>query len=189
MATVVITAPPAGEPVSLAAAKAFCRVDQSLEDDLISGLVTAARLRVEQAMGLCLLTTGVSEWRDVWRPASGRGSLRLARGPLQSVTTVAIADSQRVFHTLDPAYYAPLPGSWPSEVGATPLAIVQPTARSAGLRIDYVAGFGDTADTVPQTLKLAILALVAHAYSHRDEAEPPLSAAEPWLSAFRRVQL
>ena len=91
--------------------------------------------------------------------------------------------------TLDPGYYAPMAGSWPPEIGATALAIIQPTARSAGLRIDYTAGFGATADTVPDPLKQAILALVAWSYDHRDAPDPPLSAAGPWLDAWRRVRL
>ena len=192
MSTVIITQAPAGEPVSLAQAKAVCRVDQGFEDDLISGLITAARLRVEQALGLCLLNTGISEWRDAWGPAGGggpRGGLSLARGPLVSVTGVSIADSQRLFRPLDPGAYAPLPGSWPGEVGAGALAVIQPTAASAGLRIDYVAGFGATADLVPQSLKQAVLALVAWSHAHPGEAETPITPAEPWLSAWRRFRI
>ncbi len=189
MATVVITAPPVTEPVLLADAKAACRVDQSLEDGWITGLITAARLRIETELGVCLLATGLSEWRDAWAPADNRGRLILARGPLIGVTAVAVADSGRNFRTLDPAYYAPLTGSWPPELGATALAILQPTARSAGLRIDYVAGFGATADTVPQPLKQAILALVAWNYDRRDAPDPPLSVAGPWLDAWRRTRL
>ena len=189
MATVVITAPPVTEPVLLADAKTACRVDQSLEDGWISGLITGARLRIETELGMCLLTTGVSEWRDAWAPTDDRGGLTLARGPLIGVTAVAVADSWRNFRTLDPGYYAPLPGSWPPELGATALAIIQPTARSAGLRIDYTAGFGATADTVPQPLTQAILALVAWSYDHRDAPDPPLSVAGPWLDAWRRARL
>ena len=189
MAVVVITAPPTGEPVALADAKAVCRVDQDLEDGLITALITAARVRIETELGLCLLATGVSEWRDAWGPTGLRGGLTLARGPLIGVSAVAIADSWRNFRTLDPGYYAPLPGSWPPEVGATALAIIQPTARSAGLRIDYTAGFGTTAAAVPAPLQQAILALVAWSYDHRDAPDPPLSAAGPWLDAWRRARL
>jgi uncharacterized phiE125 gp8 family phage protein len=189
MATVVTTTPPAGEPVALAEARAVCRVDQSLEDGLISTLITAARQRIETELGLCLLATGITEWRDAWAPTGPRGGLTLARGPLIGVTTVAIADSGRNFRTLDPAYYAPMAGSWPPQIAATALAILQPTARSAGLRIDYVAGFGTTAAAVPAPLKQAILALVAWSYDHREAPDPPLSAAGPWLDAWRRARL
>ena len=189
MAIVVITAPPAVEPVALTDARAICRVDQSLEDGWITGLIAAARQRIERELGLCLIATGVSEWRDAWGPTGDRGGLVLARGPLIGVTAVAVADSARNFRTLDPGYYAPMAGSWPPEIGATALSIIQPTARSAGLRIDYTAGFGATADTVPDPLKQAILALVAWSYDHRDSLDPPLSAAGPWLDAWRRVRL
>ena len=189
MSTVIISQPPVGEPVTLAQAKAVCRVDQAYEDDLITGLITAARQRVEQMLGLCLLNTGISEWRDDWGPRTRRGGVVLARGPLVSVSAVSLADSQRVFRPLDTGFYAPLAGSWPAELAATSLAVMQPTAASAGLRIDYVAGFGATADLVPQSLKQAVLALVAWSYAHRDEGEPPASAAEPWLTAWRRMRI
>ena len=194
MRTVIITQSPVGEPVSLAQARALCRLDQDTEDDLVRDLITAARLRIEQTLGLCLLTTGIREWRDAWGPASGAAveggrGLVLARGPLVSVTDIQVGDSQRRYLRLDPDHYAPLPGSWPAEVGTTSRAILQPTAPSAGLQIDYLAGFGDRPEQVPPSLRQGVLALVAWSHTHRDEAEAPISVAEPWLSAWRRVRM
>ncbi len=47
---------PASEPISLAEAKTFLRVDHDDEDDFLSSLITTSRLQVEAAMGLSLVT-------------------------------------------------------------------------------------------------------------------------------------
>jgi uncharacterized phiE125 gp8 family phage protein len=177
---------PTGEPVTVDAAKLRLRVDHALEDGLISDLISAARQRIEAELGLVMLTTRFRETRDLWGPLDRRGGLVLSRGPLISVEQVCVADSARSFTTLDPGFYAPFASSWPPTIGATSLAVIQPTARSGGLRIDYTAGFGAAADAVPAPLKEAVLALVAHAYEHRGEGAAPLGLADPWLAAFRR---
>ena len=49
--TPIALTPPAQEPVSLAEARAFLRLDQTEEDDLLATLITAARLMVEATSG------------------------------------------------------------------------------------------------------------------------------------------
>jgi uncharacterized phiE125 gp8 family phage protein len=58
--TSYLIAGPGEEPVSLAEAKAFCRIDGTDEDALVSALITAARLHVESITGRALLT---QTWR------------------------------------------------------------------------------------------------------------------------------
>ncbi|WP_162783826.1 baseplate multidomain protein megatron [Devosia naphthalenivorans] len=75
--TSYLLAGPAGEPVSLAEAKAFLRVDDGAEDGLIGTLIGAARLHVEGVTGRALLAqsgpgtsvgenTHVSAWASDW---------------------------------------------------------------------------------------------------------------------------
>lgn len=47
--------PPAEEPLSLAEARAFLRLDETAEDNLLATLITAARLMVEAASGRLLV--------------------------------------------------------------------------------------------------------------------------------------
>jgi uncharacterized phiE125 gp8 family phage protein len=188
MAVVLITSPPAVEPVTLAEILSACRQTAGVDDTRLLALALAARRRIEDALGLCLIATGVTERRDAFAPVDARGGLTLARGPLLSVDAVATANSLMAFQTVDPSYYAPLIGSWPAQIGPSGLSFIQPTARGNGLRIDYHAGFGATPDLVPASLKEAVLALTASAYD-RETEEPPLSVAEPWLSAWRKARL
>ena len=47
MAGIIVQTQPSAEPISLAQAKKFLRVFNTDDDDLISGLITAAREEVE----------------------------------------------------------------------------------------------------------------------------------------------
>ena len=66
--------PAAEEPVTLAEAKAFLRLDGSDEDALLGDLIATARDYLEMVSGLSLVTQGWRLYRDDW-PASGMVSL------------------------------------------------------------------------------------------------------------------
>ena len=71
-----LIAGPDDEPVSVAAAKAHLRVDAGDEDGLIASLITTARLQVEAAFGLALITQTWTWSIGCW-PRSGRVALPL----------------------------------------------------------------------------------------------------------------
>ena len=58
---IIVTTPPAGEPVSPADLKAQLRVTTDVEDDLLAALITAARERLEAELGVRVLLTGLRE--------------------------------------------------------------------------------------------------------------------------------
>jgi hypothetical protein len=58
--TSTLIAGPGAEPVTLAAAKAFCRIDAGDDDALVTALIAAARLHVEGLIGRALIT---QTWR------------------------------------------------------------------------------------------------------------------------------
>lgn len=69
--TSCLLAGPAEEPVSLAEAKGFLKVDDTAEDGLITTLIGAARLHVEGVTGRALLA---QSWRVGWCSMPGRGT-------------------------------------------------------------------------------------------------------------------
>ena len=77
MATVQTSAP-AVEPIALADAKAFLRIDTPDEDALIQSLIMTSRLHIEVALGLALIQQTWSCFFDRWPPV-----LDLRSGPLQ----------------------------------------------------------------------------------------------------------
>ena len=59
-----LNTPPAAEPVSLAEAKTWLRVDTDADDVLIGALVSAARARAEWHTGRAFVTQAWTLWLD-----------------------------------------------------------------------------------------------------------------------------
>lgn len=184
--TLSLVAPPSADPVSVAEAKAHLRVTFAEEDALIARLIIAARERVEAELGLCLVETGLRELRTTWS-LDADGGLTLARGPLIGVDAVQRVEADGALTALA---FSAEPGTRPSRVrlAAAPWWAVTPIAAPT-LRIDYRAGFGPAAANVPETLRQAVLALIADAFEHRGEGPASPAVAEPWLAGWRRMRL
>jgi len=181
-----LLAGPALEPVTLAEAKAFLRVDDAAEDALIATQITAARLHVESTTGRALIA---QTWRavlDCW--PLGRMVL-LPVAPLAGLTAITAYDEAGGAHPIAPGQFqtepAPARLLLPQTVEGMPV-----TRRRQGIEIDYAAGYGGTAEDVPADLRNALLTLVASWFEHRDTAEagaPP--AFERLVAPYRRVRL
>jgi len=182
--------PPAQEPVSLAEARAFLRLDQTDEDDLLGTLITAARLMVEAASGRLLVD---QTWRIVIDRWPDGGEIRLPLSPVSAVTAARVYDvlgaAQPVATNalqLDPLADPPV---------LRIVAEVPEIGRGrAAIEIDIVAGFGATAAAVPALLRQGVLRLAARWFERRGDvvgrdalALPPEILA--LIAPFRRARL
>jgi uncharacterized phiE125 gp8 family phage protein len=160
--TLFRTVEPAVEPVTLSEVKAHLRIDGTSEDDLLTGLVRAARQDVERSTGLALID---QSWRlvlDRW-PASGTVPLRIH--PVREVLSVTLYGSEGEASLLAPESYQVDTLSRPARVHAE---TTPPALRAMnGVEIDFSAGFGESGTDVPDLLRRAILLLVAHWYEFR----------------------
>ncbi len=165
MVAALIT-PPAIEPVTLIAAKAFLRVEITDDDDLIGALITAARVHVEAATRRVLITQSWRLYRDDW-PLSGLIEIRIA--PLQSVDAVIVYDVNGNPSTLPASSYQVDLTSVPARlILKQPITTVAPGQLINGIEIDVTAGYGTSGVNVPQPLQLAMMMLVARWYETRD---------------------
>ena len=96
--TSYLVAGPAGEPVSLAQAKAFLKIDDDAEDALITTLIGAARLHVEGVTGKALLA---QSWRIVLDAWPETGWVKLPVMPLIAVSAITALDDNGASHALD----------------------------------------------------------------------------------------
>jgi uncharacterized phiE125 gp8 family phage protein len=179
---------PTIEPVSLDDAKLWLRLDSSIEDELVQALIVAARLMVEAEIGQVLIG---QNWRlvgDEWPmgefiPVRVGRVLSVAGGRIfsaQSVPTPMLAGNFTIFANSEP------PAILPIERPA-------PGRNHAGIEIDIRLGFGETAASVPETIRLAIRRLVTLWYEDRGDSSSPEAGLPPQIRAllrpFRRVRL
>ena len=161
MSSILLTAP-AVEPLSLAEAKAFLRVEHSDDDALIAALAAGSRIHVETQTRRALIT---QHWRlsfDGW-PEEGRIAIR--PGPLQEVTAARVLDFDGNAHAIDLQSFVADRGA--SALAFAPWAMPQPGRLAAGIELDVTVGYGDAAADVPEPLRQAIRLLVAHWYENR----------------------
>lgn len=164
--TSILLAGPATEPVSLAEAKAYLRVDTADEDDLVQTLIAAGRVHLEALTRRAMIE---QTWRlslDDW-PAGNE--VRLPLGPLAALVAVRVYDPDDAATTLTLSQFLVDVGSTPGRIVLPPGVEGEPLKRDAlAIEIDYTAGYGAAATDVPDALRQAMLALVAHWFEHRD---------------------
>ena len=164
-----IVTPPTVEPVSAQDAKRHLRLenDDSIyqyEADYISNLIMMAREQAEFHTRRAFITQTWKLNLNAW-PSENYISLPLP--PLISVTHVKHTDPDSVISTFtDYSVDTGTPGrivlddgeSWPSE----DLHPKNP------IEIQFVAGYGATASTVPASIRQAMLLQVGHLYENRE---------------------
>lgn len=154
------------EPVTLADAKAQCRADGSDEVAFLQRLMKVAREKVENITGLLLRA------QTVEITFTGGFPSRLPRAPLSEITSIAYADSATttaVFEDFELYTQFDVPMLRPSLS-----AIHWPVLYPGGHVVVTATGGYDSAESVPDQLRHAILLLVSTYYDHRGpEAEVP----------------
>jgi len=164
--TVSLLAPPTLEPVSLEEAKAHLRLAGSDDDDYVSALIVAARLQVETAIRRVLIDQTWRIYRDDW---PDDGSIDLPIAPVRSIVEIVVYDADGDPTTLAPTAWALDAASVPARLrllGTGPA----PGRPLNGIEIDVVAGYGPSGVAVPQSLRLAIMMLVARWFENREGA-------------------
>jgi uncharacterized phiE125 gp8 family phage protein len=171
--SLLMTAAPAVEPITLAEAKLHCRIDGTSEDAYVASLIVTSRLQIEAALGLGMIT---QSWRwllDAW-PTSGK--IELPMRPVQSVEQVAILHPNGGASPLLPSSYRLDGHADPARIILDITTQLPPRLASAGILVDFTAGFGPTAADVPEPIRHATLLLVAHWYECR---EPTAAGSQP----------
>lgn len=191
--TLVLVTPPEAEPVTLEEARAHLRVDPfgqpaaHPDDELIAGLITAARQRLDGAVAAGMANTGwlgralVTQTWDLLLPAFPRWGITIPLPPLQEVVHVKYLDGAGEEQTLadSPAEYLVNPGEpavlIPLVGGCWPVTLDAGYGRTDVVRVRFIAGYPpvdspeDLAGNVPAPIKSAIKIMVEDLYANRGE--------------------
>ncbi|MBO6554596.1 MAG: phage head-tail connector protein [Roseitalea sp.] len=177
---------PAVPPVTLADAKAHLRVTHEGEDTLIAELVDAAARFVADDMGLALID---QTWRLSLSEAPA-APVSLPRHPVAAIVAVTVYDPDGDPNVLEGSAYRLDTMRRPATLTFEPGSL---SASITGVEIDFRAGFGPAGPDVPDTLRRAILTLVAHWYEFRGSygpSEQPVSVPMAYsrlVRAWRRI--
>ena len=172
-------APPTEYPVSLAEARAQCRVTHTEQDPLILGLVAAATDYLDGYSGVF----GRALVTQTWQMVSRSFPTEMPFGPVQSISSIQYRDTDDVLQTLDAAEYR-LVGSILEPVNSWPPVSV----RQDAVTVNFVAGYGD-ASSVPEDVRSAILVLVCLLYDNPGFKPEDIPPAFYLLAGSKRVHL
>lgn len=179
---------PALEPLSLAEAKVWLKVDGPEDDDLIRALIVAARLMVEAEIGQVLMA---QNWRLIGDSWPAGEAIEVNPGPVLAVVGARVFDASGQSVSIPAASFSVLV----REQGAAILASQRPApGRShGGIEIDVRLGYGEAVASVPENIRLAIRRLVALWYDNRGEGADPDQGLPPQIRAllrpYRRLRL
>lgn len=185
---VSILTPPEALPVSLSGIKQFLRIDQDDDDALLTQLAEAATAQVEAQIKQSLINRTVRQYVDC---IPGCGSVLLEGWPVREIVKVTGFDESGSETVISADHFR-------GEIRLDPATISFSPRLNAdhpnGIEIDFVCGYGESAQDVPSNIIHAINRLLAHWYEHRGAGNTEVAESFPvgierLLAPVRRVRL
>jgi len=192
-----VSDPPEEDAVDMTELKAFLRLTSNDDDALVQSLLDSATVAAENFTKRKFITQGLDGYIDIQSLISSKfwdgvveaaqsillefSALELPARPLQSVeevstftrnnTEITYASSNYMVDSIDPDRAGRIVlnynAVWPSDL-----------RRANSLRIQWTAGYGDTHESVPDPIKLAIKTAVEYMYIHRGNCSAEDALAE-----------
>ena len=159
---------PAVPLLSLAEAKAHCRVDYSDDDDLLTAYVQAATDMVDAEWGELGRALVTQRWRATMPAFPASGHFDITPPPVQQITSITYYDTDNAEQTLSSGVYRlTVNGEFASVDLLDGASWPQTYARADAVSVDFDAGYGDAASDVPEGIRLAVRLMVGHWYEQR----------------------
>lgn len=185
MAGLITTVQPAIEPITSSDTKLFLKIDLSDDDAIVTSLIKASREYVESFTGRSFINRtfklsldGIAE-SDVplWEGTRvgpdinyRKRTIPLWRSPVSSVTSIITYDDADNATTFSASSYYVDTSREPAQV-ILRSGSVWPSALRVGnaIEITYVAGYGSTASSVPEAVKIAMYQICSYLYENRGD--------------------
>ena len=157
---------PTVTPISLAEAKGQMKVESSDDDAIIQRLIASAVAFVDAqgALGKAMITQTWGQWLS-----PNPGTVYLLLGPVQSVSAIKYYDVDGALQTATLADFNVF--GTPNRISVSPKSgkawpVTQ--TRDDAIKIEYIIGYGASSTSVPETVRHALMMLVAHWYDMRE---------------------
>ena len=184
MAGLVIHTEPASEPITLAEAKAYLRVDSSGDDALITSLIVSARKLCEEHMQRAIMSQTLQLFLDstididdpLWEGTRTGPYLNYYKNyidlPMPTISAVTHVktydDSDNATTFANTRYYV--------DKARQPARVVLRTGESLptalrvanAIEVQYVTGYA-SANAVPEPIKVGIYQVLTYLYEHRGD--------------------
>jgi len=179
-----ITTAPTLLPVTLEEAKAHLRILDNTFDDEITAMIERATGVAELYTNLSIMPQVVDMYTDRFPPD---GWMEIRRAPIQTIVHVNYYDGDNALQTLDSELYYTDLIQKPARLKV--LEIPTTYERPNAINIQMVLGY-ENAGKVPNSMKAAILMLIASFFENRgDEGHRTIPAAVWTLLNQHRVKL
>jgi uncharacterized phiE125 gp8 family phage protein len=188
-----LVTPPVIEPIALDQAKARLRISDASQDTHIIHLIRVARERIEALTGRVLLAQTWLERRDAF-DADGRllafgTQFKILKPPLISIDTITIFDADDASKVWPSTAYFVDSLAEPGRIALRRNeAFPKPGRDVGGIEIQFVCGYGASADDVPPPLIEAVGQLVEAMAASGRRVGLPLSI-QSLIAPWRRLSL
>lgn len=169
---------PQQEAVSVEEIKAYLGLADAGQDILLASIVKAAREMAERQSGRVFVNRSLEAVFECFDR-----EFLLPGSPLVNVTSITYINEDGTEVTVDPAEYTVDTVSLVGRIVFRDWQYYCPAQIAAPVCVRYVAGFGDTAASVPENIKLAIKQVAADAFEHR-ESQSEVSLQQNRLARF-----
>ena len=156
---------PGVEPVGVAELKIFLRITHDSEDGVLAGYIKAARMFCENYTGKAFIKRS---YKVVFDQIKDVENVSLPRTPLVNVTTLDIYNLDDMKTTIEANQYNvdTTAGRLCMKQG---VAMSLPARKNRVAEIEFVAGYGDTAEDVPESIRQAVLMKATQLYEDRGD--------------------
>jgi uncharacterized phiE125 gp8 family phage protein len=173
---VTTTVEPVSEPITLAQAKNYLKVDFDDDNDLITSLIASARVRLEKYAGVAMSarTLQVVAYVDEF--------IELPYAPLNNITKVEYWDNGSWVEMSVGDYYI---------LGTTYKKIYMVANNRMEYRFTYTCGY----TTIPQPMITALYKLIADLYDYREssveDSKPNsnITSAYELIKPYKRISI
>lgn len=162
------TSTPEVEPISVAEVKTFLRISHDGDDAVLSNYIKAARQFCETYTGIAMISRDFKVSFDISGKALRR-NYPIPKAPVSAISSVKMVSYSAQETSLES-------GAYETDTGFNRIFIMNNGLNAANQRaieINFIAGYGENASDIPETLRHAVLMKTAQMYESRGGEDNP----------------